>query len=77
MNTTVTVTYSSSDSLRKAVDDLIGTGILQDQISVTKSSLKLKVTTLKAIEPEIRELLESHNPIKQGHGCKYCGYLSN
>lgn len=76
MDTTVTVTYSSADSLRKAVDDLIGTGILQDQLSVTKSNLKLKVITPKAIEPEIRELLERHNPIKHGHGCKYCGYLS-
>ena len=77
MNTTVTATYSSADSLRRAVDDLIGTGILQDQLSVTKSNLKLKVTTPKAIETEIRELLERHNPIKQVHGCKYCGYLSN
>jgi hypothetical protein len=77
MNTTVTATYSSADSLRRAVDDLIGTGILQDQLSVAKSNLKLKVTTPKAIEPEIRELLERHNPIKQGHGCKYCGYLSD
>lgn len=76
MNTTVTATYNSADSLRRAVDDLIGTGILQDQLSVTKSNLKLKVTTPKAIEPEIRELLERHHPIQHGHGCKYCDYLS-
>jgi hypothetical protein len=76
MNTTVTVTYSSSDSLRKAVDDLIGNGIPQEQFNVTKSYLKLKVITPSAIEPKIRELLDRHNPIKHGHGCKYCDYLS-
>ena len=76
LNTTLTAAYSSAESLRKAVDDLIGAGILQEQFSVTKSNLKLKVTTPKAIEPEIRELLERHHPIKHGHGCKYCDYLS-
>jgi hypothetical protein len=76
MHTTVTVTYSSPDSLRKAVDDLIEVGIPNDQFSVTKSNLKLKVTAPITLGPEIRELLERHNPTKHGHGCKYCGYLS-
>ena len=76
LHTTLTAAYSSSESLKKAVDDLIGAGIHQEQLSVTKSNLKLKVTTPKAIEPEIRELLERHHPIKHGHGCKYCDYLS-
>ena len=76
MNTTLTVAYSSAESLKKAVDDLIGAGIHQEQFRVTQSNLKLKVTTPKAIEPEIRELLERHHPIKHGHGCKYCDYLS-
>jgi hypothetical protein len=76
LNTTLTVAYSSSESLKKAVDDLIGAGIHQEQFSVTQSNLKLKVTTPKAIEPEIRELLERHHPIQHGHVCKYCDYLS-
>ena len=76
MHTAVTVTYRSADSLRKAVDDLIGIGIPEEQLNVTKSNLKLKVITPEAIESEIRALLERHHPIKRGHGCKYCGYLS-
>lgn len=76
MNTTLTAAYSSAESLKKAVDDLIGAGIHREQFRVTKSNLKLKVTTPKAIEPEIRELLERHHPIQHGHGCKYCDYLS-
>lgn len=76
MNTTLTAAYSSAESLKKAVEDLIGAGIHQEQFRVTKSNLKLKVTTPKAIEPEIRELLERHHPIQHGHGCKYCDYLS-
>ena len=76
MNTTLTAAYSSAESLKKAIDDLIGAGIHQEQFRVTKSNLKLKVTTPKAIEPEIRKLLERHHPIQHGHGCKYCDYLS-
>ena len=53
MNTTVTMSYGSLDSLKNAVDDLIGVGIPQ-----------LKVITPKASEAEIRELLGRHNPVK-------------
>jgi hypothetical protein len=77
MNKTVTVTFYSIDSLRKAVEDLIGIGIPQEQFNVIKSNLKLKVITPIEIEPEIRELLKRRNPIKHVHGCKYCDYLSN
>lgn len=77
MNTTVAVTFNSIDSLRKAVEDLLGIGIPQKQLNVIKSNLKLKVITPIEIEPEIRELLKRRNPIKHVHGCKYCDYLSN
>lgn len=63
MNTTVTVNYGSMDSLRNAVDDLIGVGIPQEKFHVIKSDLQVKVIIPKTSEPEIRELLERHHPI--------------
>jgi hypothetical protein len=63
MNTTVTMSYGSIDSLRNAVDDLIGVGIPQEQFHVIKDDLQLKVITPVASEPEIRELLGRHNPV--------------
>lgn len=64
MNTTVTMSYSSLDSLKNAVDDLIGVGIPQEQFHVIKDDLQVKVITPVASEPEIRELLGRHNPVK-------------
>lgn len=63
MNTTVTMSYSSLDSLRNAVDDLIGVGIPREQFHVIKDDLQIKVITPKVSEPEIRALLERHNPV--------------
>ena len=64
MNTTVTMSYRSIDALKNAVDDLLGVGIPQEQFHVIKDDLELKVITPKATEPEIRELLGRHDPIK-------------
>jgi hypothetical protein len=63
MNTTMTVSYGSEDSLKNAVDDLLGAGIPQDQFHVIKGDLQIKVIAPKVSEPEIRELLERHNPV--------------
>jgi len=41
MNTTVTMSYGSLDSLKNAVDDLIGVGIPQEQFHVIKEDLQL------------------------------------
>ena len=62
MNTTVTMSYGSLDSLKNAVVDLIGVGIPQEQFFVINE--ELKVITPKASEAEIRELLGRHNPVK-------------
>lgn len=64
MSTTVTVSYGSADSLKNAVDDLLGVGIPQEQFFVIKEDLQIKVITPKATEPEIRALLERHNPVQ-------------
>ena len=58
MNTTVTMSYGSLDSLRNAVDDLIGVGIPQEHFHVIKDDLQPVDS-----EPEIRELLGRHNPV--------------
>lgn len=63
MNTTVTVNYGSIDSLKNAVDDLLGVGIPQEQFHVIKEDLQIKVITPKTSEPEIRTLLERHHPV--------------
>ena len=63
MTTTVTMSFGSLDSLKNAVDDLIGVGIPQEQFHVIKDDLQLKVITPKVTEPEIRELLSRHNPV--------------
>lgn len=59
---TVTATYGSVDSLKNAVDDLLGVGIPQEQFYVIKSDMQIKVVVPKVSEPEIRELLDRHNP---------------
>ena len=64
MNTTVTMSYGSLDSLKNAVDDLVNAGIPQEQFHVIKDDLQLKVITPKVAEAEIRELLDRHNPLK-------------
>lgn len=63
MSTTVTMSYGSLDSLKNAVDDLIGVGIPQEQFHVIKDDLQIKVITPDATAPEIRELLGRHNPL--------------
>jgi len=64
MSTTVTMSYDSLNSLKNAVDDLIGVGIPQEQFHVIKDDLQIKVITPEDSEPEIRELLGRHNPVK-------------
>ncbi|MCK4502703.1 MAG: hypothetical protein KAU22_06675 [Desulfuromonadales bacterium] len=61
--TTVTVTYGSVDSLKNAVDDLLGAGIPQEKFYVIKADMQIKVITPKTSEPEILELLNRHNPV--------------
>ncbi|MCW8859978.1 MAG: hypothetical protein OQK50_00540 [Deltaproteobacteria bacterium] len=63
MNTTVTVNYDSLNSIKNAVDDLLGVGIPQEKFYVIKSAKQIKVITPKASEPEILELLNRHNPV--------------
>lgn len=76
MSKAVTATYASEDSLKKTIDDLIGVGIPQEQINVTRSDMQIKVITPKACEQEIRSLLKRHNPIRYNSSCKYCDYLT-
>jgi hypothetical protein len=58
------MSYDSLNSLKNAVDDLIGVGIPQEQFHVIKDDLQIKVITTEDSEPEIRELLGRHNPVK-------------
>ncbi|MBY4677112.1 hypothetical protein [Marinobacterium arenosum] len=61
MTKTVTGTYESADQIKNARDDLIVTGIPQEQIFVDEDNLQIKVMIADATEPEIEEILKRHN----------------
>ena len=62
MNRTVTAIYESEDSLRNAVDELLGIGFPQDKFYTEKGTYQIKVITPKDGESVIVELLQRHHP---------------
>lgn len=63
MNTTVTVNYGSKEAVKSAMLDLMGHDIPAQQIYVDKDKNQIKVIMSKAGEPDVRELLDRHNPV--------------
>lgn len=61
MSTTVTGQYESLGQIRNAREDLIATGIPQEQIFVDDELQQLKVTIPDSSKPEIDEILMRHN----------------
>ena len=58
----ITATYASADTLKNVVDDLINIGLPAEEVFADKNSKQVKVIAAPAIEPEIREVLNRHNP---------------
>ncbi len=61
MTMTVTGTYESAAQIKNTQEDLIATGIPQEQIFVDKENYHIKVMIADATEPEIEDILKRHN----------------
>ncbi len=64
MAKTISATYSSEDALKNVFDDLINIGLPAEEIFTDKDKKEVKVITGMDIEPEIREVLKRHDPVK-------------
>ncbi len=58
----ITATYASADTLKNVTDDLINIGLPAEEIFADRDKKQIKVLVGSAIEPEVREVLERHNP---------------
>ncbi|HEC05934.1 MAG TPA: hypothetical protein ENJ12_03730 [Thiolapillus brandeum] len=63
MSKTITKTFKSHDTLSNVREDLIATGIEQEQIFVDKDNNQVKVIIPAEAEPEILEIMNRHQPI--------------
>lgn len=63
MSKTITKTFKSHDTLSNVREDLIATGIEQEQIFVDKDNNQVKVIIPAEAEPEILEIMDRHQPI--------------
>ncbi len=61
MTKTVTGTYQSAGQIRNVREDLIATGIPQEQIYVDEENLEIKVIIADETEPEIEDILKRHD----------------
>ncbi|MEN8174249.1 MAG: hypothetical protein ABFS23_00710 [Pseudomonadota bacterium] len=62
MAETITATYDTKDKAKNAVDDLIATGIDREKVFLDEDALQVKVMVPNAIEGEITEILQRHQP---------------
>lgn len=62
MNMTITGNFSSSEQIRNAREDLIASGIPQEQLFTDEKHNQLKVMAPAEVEPEIMEILNRHAP---------------
>lgn len=63
MSETITKTYQSAEALKNVWEDLVATGIEQEQIFMDKENNQIKVITPAETEAEILEILGRHQPI--------------
>ena len=63
MSKTITKTFKSHDTLSNVREDLIATGIEQEQIFVDKDNKQVKVIIPAEAEPEILEIMNRHQPL--------------
>ena len=63
MSKTITKTFKSVDTLRNVNDDLVSTGIEQNQIFIDEANMQVKVMIPASTEAEILEILGRHQPI--------------
>ena len=59
---TITAEYESLVAMRNTKEDLVGKGIEQEHIYLDEDQHLVKVAVPSAIESEITEILNRHNP---------------
>ena len=59
---TITAEYDSLVAMPNTKEDLVATGIEQEHIYLDEDQHLVKVAVPSAIEPEITEILNRHNP---------------
>jgi len=64
MTVRLTGTFDTVDKVRNAEEDLLATGIPQEEIFVDENSKIIKVNVPDTAKPEILEILNRHEPIK-------------
>ncbi len=62
MTEILTAIYASGATVTNVVDDLVATGIPREKIRIHDERPQVQVLLAEAIEPEIREILERHQP---------------
>ena len=62
MTAVVTCTYDSADKVHNAREDLVATGIPQEEIYVDEESNQIKIMIPDVTKPEIIEILNRHEP---------------
>ncbi len=63
MSKTIIRAYASDEALKNVEEDLIATGIEQEQILIDKDTRRVRVVVPATAEPEIVEILERHKPV--------------
>ncbi len=61
---TITAVYGSSGAVRNVLDDLISEGIPNEKFYADFETKTVKVIIPSEIEPEIREILQRHDPVE-------------
>lgn len=64
MSEIITAHYDSTGQVENAVDDLIATGIPDEQIRWDRDSKEVSVTMPETARPEIQEILKRHQPTR-------------
>ena len=62
MSDIITARYDSSTSVSNVVDDLVSTGIPNEEIRVDKEKQQVQVMIADATQAEITEILQRHQP---------------
>jgi hypothetical protein len=58
----IVAVYESHDQVKNAVDDLVATGIPQEDIRTDQDKPRIAVTVSDAARPEVIEILNRHDP---------------
>lgn len=60
----ITAVYGSHATVTNVIDDLVSVGIPREEIRVDDAKNQVQVVSPEVGEPEIKEILQRHKPIK-------------